>query len=65
MKKSVEKLRRSNVEKVIHQRVQLEKRINKLEESLPSLPQELVRIKVALPQPAQTSKLEFVLKKKE
>lgn len=52
MKKSVEKLRRSNVEKVIRQRVQMEKRISKIEDSLPSLPKEVTKIKLELPTPS-------------
>ena len=52
MQKSVEKLRRSNVEKVIRQRVQLEKRIQRISDTLPDLPQELVSISLQLPQPA-------------
>lgn len=52
MKKSVEILRKSNVEKVIHQRVQLEKRLEKMQENLPAMPQELVRMKINIPKPA-------------
>ncbi len=52
MKASVEKLRRSNVDKVIRQRVLLEKRIQRIQDSLPQLPQELVKMKLQLPTPA-------------
>jgi len=52
MQKSVERLKRSNVEKVVRQRVQLEKRIQKINDSLPQLPQELVKIKLQLSPPA-------------
>jgi ATP-binding cassette, subfamily F, member 3 len=57
MKKSVEGLRRSNVEKVIRQRVQLEKRIQRIADKLPQLPEEVVRIKIQLPEPAHIGSL--------
>ena len=62
MKKSVEKLRRSNDEKVIRQRVQLERRMQKIQEELPELPQELVRIKLNLPTPAHIGSMPLIVK---
>lgn len=62
MKKSVEKLRRSNVEKVIRQRVQLERRISRIQDSLPQMPQELVRIQLKLPQPAHIGELPLLVR---
>jgi len=62
MQKSVEKLRRSNVEKVIRQRVQLERRIQKIQDNLPELPQELVRIKLNLPTPAHIGSMPLIVK---
>jgi len=61
LKKSVEKLRRSNVEKVIHQRILLEKRIERIRDQLPELPQEVVRIKLQLPEPAHVGELPLKL----
>ncbi len=53
----MEKLRRSNVDKVIRQRVLLEKRIQRIQENLPPLPQELVKLKLQLPEPAHVGSL--------
>lgn len=57
MQKSVERLRRSNVEKVIRQRVQLEKRLQKMQDQLPEVPQEVVKIKLQLPTPARIGEI--------
>lgn len=62
MQKSVDKLRRSNVEKVIRQRVQLEKRMQKITDTLPELPQEIVRIKLQLPTPAHIGELPVMVR---
>jgi len=62
LKKSVERLRRSNVEKVIRQRVNLERRILKMEVNLPQLPQEVVNIKLHLPTPAHIGSLPLLVK---
>jgi ATP-binding cassette subfamily F protein 3 len=62
MKKSVERLRRSNVEKVIRARVQLEKRIQRIEDTLPELPQEIVRMKLHLPTPKSIGSLPISVK---
>lgn len=51
MKKSVERLRQSNAIKVIRSRVQLEKRIERIEDKLPQLPKGIVRMKLHLPTP--------------
>lgn len=65
MKKSVEKLRRSNVEKVIRQRVQLEKRIKRIKDKLPELPKEVVRIKLNLPEPSHIGTVPLSVKNLE
>ncbi len=57
MKKSVERLRQSNAIKVIRARVQLEKRIERIEDKLPQLPQEIVRMKLMLPTPKPVGEL--------
>ena len=62
MQKSIERLKRSNVEKVIRQRVQLEKRMNKMQAELPQLPQEIVNIKLQLPEPAHVGSLPVLIK---
>lgn len=62
MQKSVERLKRSNVEKVIRQRVQLEKRIQRIQDSLPELPQEIVKIKLNLPTPAHIGSMPLIVK---
>lgn len=62
MQQSVEKLRRSNVDKVIRQRVQLERRIQKMSDSLPELPQEVVNIKLTLPTPAHIGRTPLIVR---
>lgn len=57
LEKSVERLKQSSAEKVVRQRVILERRIARIEESLPPLPQEIVRIKLQLPEPAHLGEL--------
>ncbi len=52
MKKSVEILRKSTLDKVVKRRVQLERRIEKMQTNLPALPREIVNIKLELPEPA-------------
>ncbi len=62
MKKSVERLKRSNVEKVIRQRVVMERRIARIEDSLPELPEEVVRIKLQLPTPAHVGSVPVIVR---
>lgn len=62
MQKSIQKLKRSNVEKVIRQRVQLEKRVQKIQADLPDLPQEIVNIKLNLPTPAHIGSMPLIVK---
>lgn len=62
MQKSVEMLRRSNVEKVIRQRVLIERRIEKMQESLPQLPQEVMNIKLNLPTPASIGSVPLIVR---
>lgn len=57
LKKSVEILRKKTSEKGIHQRIMLEKRIERIADQLPELPQEIVRIKLNLPEPAHVGEL--------
>lgn len=62
LKKSVEKLKRSNVEKVIRARVQLERRITRIEDNLPTLPTELVRMKLTLPTPSHVGEVPLMVR---
>lgn len=62
LKKSVETLRRSNVEKVIHQRLKLEKRIETMQAELPELPREIVKISLQLPTPAPVGEIVVSIK---
>jgi ATPase subunit of ABC transporter with duplicated ATPase domains len=57
MKKSVEILRKSTLDKVVKRRVQLERRIEKMEINLPKVPKEIVNIKLELPEPAPMGEL--------
>jgi len=62
MKKSVEILRKSNVEKVIHQRLRLEKRLETMQANLPALPKEIVKISLVLPEPAPIGEIALAVK---
>ena len=62
MEKSVERLKRSNVEKVIRQRVVMERRMARIQDKLPELPTEVVRIKLSLPEPAHVGELPLLIK---
>jgi ATPase subunit of ABC transporter with duplicated ATPase domains len=57
MKKSAEKLKQSKVERVVHQGIILERRIARIEDSLPPNPVELVKIKMVLPVPSPVGEL--------
>lgn len=57
MKKSVEILRKSTLDKVVKRRVQLERRIEKIQTHLPQIPKEIVKIKLELPPPANIGEL--------
>lgn len=57
MKKSLDILRKSTLDKVVKRRVQLERRIEKMETNLPKLPKEIVNIKLELPEPQPCGEL--------
>jgi ATP-binding cassette subfamily F protein 3 len=62
LKKSIEILRKSNVEKVIHQRLRLEKRMETMQANLPQMPKEIVNIKLNLPKPAPIGEIALSVK---
>ena len=57
MKKSLSKMVRFTSQKGVRQRTMLKKRIEKMEASLPPLPQEIRAIKLILPEPAHVGEL--------
>ncbi len=62
MHASVQALRRKTSDRGVKQRVQLEKRITRIQDKLPELPQEIVNIKLHLPPPAHIGSLPLQLK---
>ncbi|MGI5827659.1 MAG: ribosomal protection-like ABC-F family protein [Patescibacteria group bacterium] len=62
MKESLVKMARFTSKKGVRQRTMLKKRIQKLEDTLPELPQEVKRIKLRLPEPSHIGQLPLMLK---
>jgi ATP-binding cassette subfamily F protein 3 len=62
MKESLQKMARFTSKKGVRQRTMLKHRIEKLEASLPELPQEVQKIKLTLPEPSHVGSMPIIIR---